>query len=166
MRKAIGTAFLAGLFMFAGSAFAQDKAAKDQKAVKQEVKAEKKNVPAEAANQKPAPKMPSMEERAKQSVDRLAERVKDLTDDQKKKLLDIHIASFKQADADKELAKTDMEKYKEASKARVGKMRDEVKAVLTEAQWKVYTTPPPRPANPEDASKKIEVKEAPKDVKK
>lgn len=166
MRNVMGTAFLAGLIMFTGSAFAQDKAAKDPKAVKQEVKAEKKNVPAEAANQKPTPKMPSMEERAKQSVDRLAERIKDLSDDQKKKLLEVHIASFKQADADKELAKTDMEKYKEASKARVGKMRDEVKAILTEAQWKVYTTPPPRPANPEDASKKIEVKEAPKDVKK
>jgi hypothetical protein len=45
-------------------------------------------------------------------------------------------------------------------------MRDEVKGILTEAQWKVYTTPPPRPANPEDASKKVEVKDAPKEVKK
>jgi hypothetical protein len=166
MKKVIGVAMLAAFVMFASASFAQDKAVKDQKATKQEVKVEKKDVPAEASNVKPAPKMPSMEDRAKQSVDRLAERVKDLTADQKKKLLDIHLASFKQADADKELAKTDMEKYKEASKARVTKMRDEVKAILTEAQWKVYTTPPPRPANPEDASKKVEVKDAPKEVKK
>lgn len=178
MKKVISVALVAAFVLTAGGSFAQDKPAKDPKATKKEVKAEKKEVkaekkevkaeqkaaPAQASKTRPTPpQMPSMDERAKQSVERLATRIKDLSPEQVKKLTDIHLASFKQAEADKELSKTDMEKFKEAQKTRVTKMREDIKSVLTEAQWKVYTTPPARPTNPPDgAAKKVEVKDAPK----
>ena len=71
-------------------------------------------------------------------------------------MTDIHTASFKQAEIDKELSKTDMEKFKEASKTRVLKLREDIQKVMSPEQWKLYTTPPPRPEQKPAEDKKVE----------
>ena len=163
MKKAIILAIFAGAILAFGPAFSQEK-----KEVKKDAKT------ATSATQAPQPGKTTMqppamtpEKRAEQALIRISEKVKDLTPEQKKKLTDIHVASFTQADKDRELAKTDMEKFKEVSKARVIKMRDDIKGVLTDAQWKVYSAPAAKPEGAPGDKKDAPKPDAPKmDVKK
>jgi len=160
MKKIIVTLSLALAIVFAGSAYAQtlDKKSNDTKKPQKEVKMQN-------TQQQPEHKMMTPEEKAKKSVDKIAERVKDLTPEQVKKLTALHVTSYEQLDKDREANKADKEKMQAAMKASFEKMNDGIKNILTPEQFKVYKEARQQKKAEGDMKKKDEMKNPPKESK-
>lgn len=152
MKKTILTFVLGISIVFSGTVIAQtgEKKQDAKPVLKEQVKSEQKVAPkSENAPQmqakpqdRPAPKKMSPEERAKVATERISEKVKDLSAEQKTKITALHVDSYKKLEADRETLKGDKEKMKEASKANFEKLRDGIKGILTPDQFKVYMQPP------------------------
>lgn len=97
------------------------------------------------AQSKPAAPKSTPADRAKMATDRISAKVPDLTADQKTKLTAVHLDAYTQMDKDRTAYKDDQEKLKASSKANSDKLKEGVKGILTPEQYKLYTTPPPKP---------------------
>jgi hypothetical protein len=134
MKKFILSLSIALAVLFACTSYAQtlDKKSNETKAPSKELKQQNPQEKQERKQLTPA-------EKAKKSVDRIAELVKTLTPEQVKKLTDLHLTSYTQMDKDKVALKDDKVKLQESMKANNQKINDGIKSILTADQTKVYT---------------------------
>jgi len=171
MKKTFLSLVISSVIIISGTAFAQKQEVKQEAkpVLKESVKTEKKSeanpqapgqVKQRGENRQASPRS-TPEERAKMAVERIGNKVKDLTDDQKTKLTALHLDAYTQMDKDRAAHKDDQEKLKTASKANSDKLRDGLKSILTADQYKAYTTPPPRPAKQEQPAPTDQVKPKP-----
>jgi hypothetical protein len=168
MKKVILSFTLAFAIIFGSSAYAQtldQKSKEAAPAIKKEVKTEaQKADPGQLKQQNPQQnpehKKLTPQEKATKVVERISQKVKDLTPDQIKKLTDLHVKSYTQMDKDRAALKDDKVKTQEAMKTETQKLNDGIKGILTPEQFKAYTAPSDKPKTDPNAAKKTDKKPA------
>jgi len=169
MKRIVLSLSLAIAIIFAGSAYAQtvDQKSKETKTATQtQVKTEaQKADPAQLQQQKaqqnPKNKPLNPQEKATKAVERIGQKVKDLTPDQVKKLTELHVKSYTQMDKDKLAFKDDKVKTQEAMKAESKKLNEGIKGILTPEQVKAYTAANEKQKTDSNAAKKADKKPVP-----
>lgn len=81
--------------------------------------------------------MPTPEQRAEMMTNRMAEKL-ELSEDQKKKIYDIHLENAKKRQAEREARRAEMEGKREEMNAQRQKQNDQIEAVLTPEQKTKY----------------------------
>lgn len=169
MKRSILSFTLALAIIFGSSAFAQtieQKSKEAAPAVKTEVntetqKADPNQLKQQNPQQKPEHKKLTPPEKATKAVERISQKVKDLTPDQVKKLTDLHVKSYTQMDKDRAALKDDKVKSQEAMKTETQKLNDGIKGILTPEQFKAYTAPSDKPKTDPNAAKNVDKKPVP-----